>query len=148
MHDSQKLPTLRPIAAQPAHRRAISFGSFRLMPAQRLLLRGNEPLCLGSRALDILIALVERPGELTRKDELLARVWPDTFVAEENLKVQVAALRRVLGDGRGGNRYLVTIRGRGYCFVAPLTHESGASDPTIDLAGAPAPSDSQSELTT
>jgi predicted ATPase/DNA-binding winged helix-turn-helix (wHTH) protein len=103
--------------------RSISFGSFRLFPAQRLLLDSGNPLRLGSRALDILIALVERAGELVGKTELMARVWPDTIVVEDNLTVHVAALRRALSDGIGGNRYLITIPGRGYCFVAPVTEE-------------------------
>ena len=68
------------------------------------------------------VALVERPGELVSKSELMARVWPNTFVEEGNLKVQVAGLRRALGDGRGSNRYLATVPGRGYRFVAPVTH--------------------------
>ena len=62
---------------------------------------------LGSRALEILIALVERPGELVTKTELMARVWPSTFVEEGNLKVQVAGLRPALGDSRGSDRHLV-----------------------------------------
>jgi predicted ATPase/DNA-binding winged helix-turn-helix (wHTH) protein len=99
---------------------AICFGSFRLLPARRLLLEGDKPLRLGSRALDILIALVERPGELVRKEELMARVWPNTFVESANLTVHIAALRRTLGDGRGGNRFLINIPGRGYRFVAPI----------------------------
>jgi predicted ATPase/DNA-binding winged helix-turn-helix (wHTH) protein len=103
--------------------RSISFGSFRLFPAQRLLLDSGNPLRLGSRALDILIALVESAGELVGKTELMARVWPDTIVVEDNLTVHVAALRRALSDGIGGNRYLITIPGRGYCFVAPVTEE-------------------------
>jgi DNA-binding winged helix-turn-helix (wHTH) protein len=101
--------------------RAICFGSFRLFPTQRLLFQGYKPLRLGSRALDILIALVERPAELVSKEELMARVWPNTFVDAANLRVQVAALRRILGDGRGGNRFLINIPGRGYRFVAPMT---------------------------
>ena len=102
-------------------RRAILFGPFRLLPAQRLLLHAGEPVRLGSRALDALIALLDRPGELVTKDELISRVWPDTHVDEGNLKVQVAALRRMLGDGKGGARYLATAPGRGYRFVAPVT---------------------------
>jgi DNA-binding winged helix-turn-helix (wHTH) protein len=85
------------------------------------LLDGDKPVRLGSRALEILIALVERPGELVGKDELMARVWPSTIVVEGNLTVHVAALRRALGDGHGGNRYLVNIPGRGYRFVASVT---------------------------
>jgi DNA-binding winged helix-turn-helix (wHTH) protein len=103
-----------------AGERVVSFGSFRLLPTQRLLLEGEKPLRLGSRALDILIALVERPGELVSKKELMTRVWPDTVVEEGNLKVHVAALRRTLADGQAGHRYLATIPGRGYRFVAPV----------------------------
>jgi predicted ATPase/DNA-binding winged helix-turn-helix (wHTH) protein len=106
-------------AASPTEPEA-AFGPFRLLSAQRLLLEGDEPVRLGSRALEILIALVERSGELVSKDELVARVWPNIFVEESNLKVQVAGLRRALGDRRGSNRYLVTIPGRGYRFVAPV----------------------------
>src|SRR5258705_4049359 len=100
--------------------RAFSFGPFHLIPTQRLLLEAGKPRRLGSRALDILIALVERHGELLSKEELMARVWPKMFVEPSNLTVHVAALRRVLGDGRNGNRYLVNIPGRGYRFVAPV----------------------------
>jgi DNA-binding response OmpR family regulator len=74
-------------AAAPAER-AIAFGPFRLLPTRRLLLRGRERVHLGSRALEILLALVERHGELVSKSERMARVWPDTFVEEGNLKVQ------------------------------------------------------------
>jgi DNA-binding response OmpR family regulator len=77
---------------------AIAFGPFHLLPTRRLLLRAGKPVRLGSRALEILITLIERPGELVSKTELIARVWPDTFVEEGNLKVQVAGLRRALGD--------------------------------------------------
>jgi predicted ATPase/DNA-binding winged helix-turn-helix (wHTH) protein len=98
----------------------ICFGSFRLLPAQRLLLEGDQPLRLGSRALEILIALVERSGELVGKEELMARVWPNTCVEPANLTIQIAALRRTLRDGRGGNRFLINIPGRGYRFVAPI----------------------------
>ena len=105
---------------------AISFGSFRLFPSRRLLLDGETPVHLGSRALEILIALLERPGELVGKKELVSRVWPRTHVAEGNLKCQVAALRRALGDGRDGRRYLETSPGQGYRFVAPVAAENEA----------------------
>jgi DNA-binding winged helix-turn-helix (wHTH) protein len=100
--------------------RAFLFGGFRLLPTKRLLLHAEKPVRLGSRALDILITLVERSGELVSKDELMARVWPNTFVEPANLSVHIAALRRALGDGRDGNRFLITIPGRGYQFVAPV----------------------------
>ena len=99
---------------------AFTFGRFRLLPAQRLLLEDEQPVRLGSRALEILLALVERPGELIGKRELMARVWPNLVVVEANLTVHIAALRRALGDGRTGKRYVINIPGRGYCFVAPV----------------------------
>ncbi|HUC12491.1 MAG TPA: winged helix-turn-helix domain-containing protein [Stellaceae bacterium] len=99
------------------------FGSFRLIPAQRTLLEDGKPMRLGSRALDILLALVERAGETIRKDDLIARTWPDTVVDEGALRVHVAALRKALGDGRAGKRYIASNPGRGYTFVAPVTHE-------------------------
>jgi DNA-binding winged helix-turn-helix (wHTH) protein len=102
----------------------IAFGPFRLLQARRLLLRGNEAVAVGGRVLDLLIALVERPGEVVSKSELITKVWPQTFVAENNLKVRIAALRRALADGRAGDRYISTIFGRGYCFVAPVTRSS------------------------
>src|SRR5438046_10555075 len=103
---------------------AISFGPYRLLSAQRLLLEGDTPVRLGSRAFDTLAALVERAGEVVGKEELIARVWPQTFVEESNLKIQVSALRRALGDGQGGRRYVVTVPGRGYNFVAPVRIEA------------------------
>src|SRR5713226_4263548 len=105
---------------------AISFGPFRLFAEQRLLLEGDRPVRLGSRAFDILAALVERPGEVVRKEQLIARAWPQTFVEESNLKIQVSALRRALGDGQGGNRYVITVPGRGYNFVAPMRREEAS----------------------
>jgi DNA-binding winged helix-turn-helix (wHTH) protein len=99
---------------------AISFGPYRLHIAQRLLLEGDTPVRLGSRAFDILTALVERAREMVSKEELIARTWPATFVEEANLKIQVSALRRALGDGQGDNRYVATVVGRGYNFVAPI----------------------------
>src|SRR5258708_16146954 len=102
------------------NRRAISFGPCLLLAEQRLLLEGDRQVRLGSRALDILVFLIERAGDVVGKDELIARVWPQTFVEEANLKIQISALRRALGDGQGGNRYIVTVVGRGYNFVAPI----------------------------
>ena len=86
------------LEASPGSGVAFSFGPFRLIPTQQQLLQGDKPVRLGSRALDILIALVERRGEIVSKEELVRQVWPDTFVEEANLRVQIAALRRVLGD--------------------------------------------------
>ncbi|MFL5268284.1 MAG: ATP-binding protein [Stellaceae bacterium] len=99
------------------------FGSFRLLPAQRILLNDGKPLRLGSRAFDILVTLVERAGETIPKEQLIARTWPDTVVDEGALRVHVAALRKALGDGRNGRRYVTNNPGRGYAFVAPVTRE-------------------------
>src|SRR5712675_2261343 len=107
----------------------ISFGPYRLLAAQRLLLEGDKPVRLGSRAFDILAALVERAGEVVGKDELKSRTWPRTFVEDANLKIQVSALRRALGDGQGGRRYIATIPGRGYNFVAPVRFEKPPQTP-------------------
>src|SRR5712691_9587786 len=108
---------------------AISFGPFRLLAAQRLLLEGDQPVRLGSRAFDILATLLERPGEVIGKDDLKSRTWPNTFVDDANLKIQVSALRRTLGDGQGGRRYIATIPGRGYNFVAPVRFENPPQAP-------------------
>ena len=100
--------------------REIAFGSFRLLPSQFLLLEGNKPVTIGSRALEILMVLLERAGELISKQQLMARVWPNIFVEPANLTVHISALRRTLQDGQNGNRFIINIPGRGYCFVAPV----------------------------
>jgi DNA-binding winged helix-turn-helix (wHTH) protein len=116
---------------------SIVFGPFRLSPMQRLLTEGGKPVRLGSRAFDILVALLERPGELVSKQELIARVWPSTFVASANLAVHISGLRRALRDGEGGNRYVVNIPGRGYRFVARVTVENDV--PSAQAPTAPPP---------
>jgi len=98
----------------------VAFGPFRLLATQFLLLEGDNPVQLGSRALEILIALLERRGELVSKQDLMARVWPNVFVEPANLTVHMSALRRALRDGRDGHRFIVNIPGRGYCFVAAV----------------------------
>ena len=113
------------------------FGPFRLLPEQRTLLAHDKPVRLGSRALDILITLVERPGELVGKDEIVKRVWPDTIVEEASLRVHIGALRKVLGDGRDGARYVTNIPGRGYCFVAPVERLDAGHPPAAVPAVAP-----------
>jgi predicted ATPase/DNA-binding winged helix-turn-helix (wHTH) protein len=109
----------------PEPKDVLSFGPFSLFAAERLLKKGDEPIPLGDRALDILIALAERPGEVVTRKDLISTVWPDVTVEEANLRFQMAALRKALGDGRDGARYISNISGRGYCFVAPVTR-SGA----------------------
>jgi predicted ATPase/DNA-binding winged helix-turn-helix (wHTH) protein len=115
--------------------RSFLFGPFKLIPARQLLLRDDKPVRIGGRALDLLTALVGRPGELVTKSELLALVWPDTNVDENNLKVNMATLRRVLEDGPK-TPYIATVVGRGYRFVAAV-QQSGAVELPVE-ATAPA----------
>ena len=84
-------------------------------------MKGGVPLELGARALDVLIALVSTPNEVVSKKELMSRVWPGITVEEASLRFHMAGLRKLLGDGKDGARYITTLKGRGYCFVAPIT---------------------------
>jgi predicted ATPase/DNA-binding winged helix-turn-helix (wHTH) protein len=104
---------------------ALSFGPFSLLVAGRLLKRADEPIPLGGRALDVLITLTERAGEVVSYRELISIAWPNVTVDEANLRVQIATLRKALGDGEGGARYISNVAGRGYCFVAPVTRPIG-----------------------
>jgi predicted ATPase/DNA-binding winged helix-turn-helix (wHTH) protein len=115
MVEHAMVPTLAP------RKDVLSFGPFRLAPGERLLTREGAPVELGARALDILIALVSRPNEVISKKELLSHVWPDVTVEEHSLRFHMASLRKALGDGRDGARYITTLAGRGYCFVASVT---------------------------
>src|SRR5467141_2361239 len=125
-----------PLGVSPMDEETFVFGSFRLIPAQRMLLEDEKPLRLGSRALDILVTLIESAGETIGKDQLIARTWPDTVVDEGSLRVHVAALRKALGDGQAGKRYIANIPGRGYSFIAPVMREHGqpATAPTNGAA--------------
>jgi predicted ATPase/DNA-binding winged helix-turn-helix (wHTH) protein len=98
----------------------VMFGPFKLFVTERLLKKGDEAVLIGGRALDVLITLVERAGEVISHKELIARVWPEITVERANLRVHIAALRKVLGDGLDGARYVSNVAGRGYCFVAAV----------------------------
>ena len=102
--------------------RRILFGPYTLDPIARSLTQKGEPVAIGGRALDLLIALVDRRGELVSKKTLLAIVWPAMSIEEDNLKVHIMALRRALKDD--GRTYVVTVPGRGYTFVAPVEVEA------------------------
>ena len=102
----------------PTDDKIFSFGSFTLNVATRLLSVRGKPVAIGSRSFEILVALVERRGEVISKQDLLARAWPNLHVEEHNLKVHVSALRRVLGEE--GRRFLINVPGRGYSFVGPV----------------------------
>jgi DNA-binding winged helix-turn-helix (wHTH) protein len=105
---------------------AVEFGPFRLVPARRLLTDQGVPVPLGGRALEILVILVEHAPEMVSKKTLFERVWPGIFVAESNLRFQMRTLRKALGEG---DRYISTVSGRGYCFVAPLVRSRVAPKP-------------------
>jgi TolB-like protein len=106
----------------------ISFGSFRLVPGRRELLVNDAAVPLGSRAFDLLVALVRRDGRLATKNELMDEVWPGTVVEENNLAAQVSALRKVLALDPDVARCLRTVPGRGYRFVASLQADETAGD--------------------
>ncbi len=108
------------MTAPPLGGRAATFGPYSLFGATRRLLDGDKEVRLGGRAFDLLVALVEGAGELVSKDDLCSRVWPGTFVDDSNLKVQIGSLRRSIGDGQHGQRFIETVTGRGYIFVAPV----------------------------
>jgi DNA-binding winged helix-turn-helix (wHTH) protein len=95
---------------------AIVFGSFRLIPAQQLLLDGDTPIRVGSRAIEILTLLTEHAGEVVEKEQIVTRVWPKTFVEDANIRVHVAALRKALGGDSSNARHIVTVPGRGYNY--------------------------------
>jgi DNA-binding winged helix-turn-helix (wHTH) protein len=100
----------------------IEFGRFRVLLRQRVLLCETVPIALGTRAFDLLLVLLEADGALVSKEELLSRVWPGIFVAEENLKVQISTLRKALGEYRG---FIRTDFGLGYRFTAPVRAADG-----------------------
>jgi len=108
------------VDVQASNGAGVAFGPYRLLPLQRILLRDSTPLRLGSRAREILIALVERAGEVVEKRELLRRVWPGMVVEEGTLRVHINTLRKTLGEGEAGAHYVESVTGRGYRFVAPV----------------------------
>jgi predicted ATPase/DNA-binding winged helix-turn-helix (wHTH) protein len=117
---------------------AIRFGAFRLIAARRLLLEGDRPVRLGGRAFDILHILIERAGQVVGNDELMKRAWPTTTIDEASVRINIAAIRRLLGDSQFGNRFIANVPGRGYTFVAPIVRENGgweADAPTSATRG-------------
>lgn len=107
--------------------RAYCFGEYRFLPRRQMLLRGESPLRVGARALDLLHILIENQGELVSKSAMMEFAWPNIYVHESNLKVNIAALRRALPQDGGELPYIVTVPGRGYRFAAPVRLETGAA---------------------
>ena len=102
------------------------FGRFRLKSDERVLLRGEEFVALTPKAFDILLTLLENDGRIVRKDDLMKKVWPDTFVEEGNLTQNVSLLRKALGESATGPQFIETVPRRGYRFVAPVSRTNGA----------------------
>ncbi|WP_339510236.1 ATP-binding protein [Pseudomonas sp. RL_15y_Pfl2_60] len=109
------------------------FGSFSFYVQRRVVLEGDRPLRVGSKALEILHLLIENAGAVVSKEAIIAHVWPSTVVEETNLRVHIAALRRALGDGLNGQRYIVNVPQRGYSFVADVQSTA------VDIAPSPEP---------
>src|SRR6266446_6992692 len=121
---------VRDWSSRAAAEGVLEFGRFRVLLRQRQLAADGVPIELGTRALDLLLVLLEADGSLVTKNELLSRVWPGIVVAEENLKVQICALRRALGEDRD---FIRTEFGRGYRLTAAVRATvagSGCQRPT------------------
>ncbi len=117
----------------------LEFGPFTVSPGLRQVTEGGQPLRLGSRAFEILMVLIGSVGEVVGKDELLKRVWGRIFVDEANLRVHINMLRKALGDGQDGRRFIVNIPGRGYSLVAPVRRGGPDSAPAQPAARGEAP---------
>src|SRR6476659_9626599 len=108
--------------------RKLKFGPFELSIGERVLRRDGQVLPLGGRALDILIYLADRPGKVISKQELIDHVWSDVTVEEGSLRVHMAAIRKALGDGQSGKRYIANVKGRGYSFVGTVVPLAGRTE--------------------
>src|ERR1700739_2608405 len=108
--------------------RKLKFGPFELSIGERVLRRDGQVLLLGNRALDILINLADRPGNVIAKQEFIDHVWSDVTGEEGSLRVHMAAVRKALGDGQFGNRYVANVKGRGYSFVGAVVPLAGSPE--------------------
>jgi len=124
--------------------KSYSFGPFRLLPCEHLLLRGDVAIPLAPKTYDLLVALVSRHGQLLTRDELMHAIWPDSFVEEINLTVNISLLRKSLGEQPDGRQYIATIPKRGYRFDASVIESTeqpieGAPAAAPPLAAVPNP---------
>src|SRR3984957_20746851 len=120
--------TMNPAPKRPA---GIAFGRFQLLPGRRDLIADGRPIKLGGRAFDVLMALIEVPGAVVSKDALMARVWPNRTVEENNLTAQIVALRKAFTSERGLIR---TVAGRGYQFTGEIRRLSAAATAAPDAS--------------
>src|ERR1700724_3881763 len=121
-----------PASEPPA---SVAFGRFRVLLHRRELLAEGQPIKLGGRAFDVLMGLIEARGAVVGKDALMASVWPDRIVEENNLQTQIVALRKVFGADRDLIR---TVSGRGYRFTGEVRILSAGRDQRTDATAAPA----------
>src|SRR5258708_20929890 len=105
------------------------FEGFRLNAGERRLERNGEPVQLPPKVFDLLVVLVRNRGHLLEKDEILKTLWPDSFVEESNLSVNVSALRRALGEAANGARFIETVPKRGYRFIAAVAEIAAVEGP-------------------
>ena len=120
IHYARTMSTGRGERVEHERAEVSAFGPFRLSPSERRLERDGKPVEIGGRALDLLIELVKEAGRVVDKADLIASIWADTTVVEGVLRTHVCNLRKALGDSAGGARYVTSVAGRGYCFVAPV----------------------------
>src|ERR1700720_487987 len=127
-HPEQQTKSRPGAMAHDGVHRNLQFGPFELSIGERVLRRDGQVLPLGGRALDILIYLADRSGEVIAKQELIDHVWSDVTVEEGSLRVHVAAIRKALADGQFGNRYIANVKARGYSFVGTVVPLSGVAE--------------------
>src|SRR5215203_2632368 len=106
--------------SEEKERVVFEFDGFRVDPVRRLLSRDGEAVSITPKALSILVVLLERPGQVVEKKELIEKVWPGVFVTEANLTQNVFSLRKTLGERANENRYIATVPGQGYSFAGEL----------------------------
>src|SRR5439155_13398356 len=106
------------------------FDKYRCDPREHLLLCHGKPVSLSPKSFEILVALIRSNGRLLKKDELMHQVWPDSFVEEANLTVNISALRKALGETSAGQQYIETVPKLGYRFAVPVTEIRGESRPS------------------
>ncbi len=116
---------------KPTSPRIYEFGAFRLDSHRRALLRDGELVALTARAIDLLLVLIERRAQVLEKEELIQLLWPDTTVEEGNLTVNVSTLRKALGESPNERRFIMTVPGRGYRFIAPVREVAGEEEEII-----------------
>ena len=119
--------------------KSYSFGPFRILPSEHLLLRGSSAISLAPKSFDLLVVLVSRHGQLLTRDELMQAIWPDSFVEEINLTVNISLLRKVLGEQPDGRQYIATVPKRGYRFDAPVIESGNTAGESVTAAASEPP---------